>query len=184
MSKLGWIIGSVAVVGTGIGAYIFYKRQVAELENIGVDFTGIQMESFTMDQAKFLLKLRFSSNARIEAKVKNFDLAVYLATYQVATINNPPATSVIIPVKTATSPGISETTVEVNFSPKQVFNDFPALAKTYAAVGNLPMVIKGKAKVQSAFVTLPIPVEYDTTFNDMVGKIQIPDLVKKAIGLL
>jgi hypothetical protein len=166
-----------AVLGGGI--WYYYRRQVNELENIQADVTGVSVNNFTMDSASFNVMLKLTSNSTIEAKITQFDLNVYIGTYPVAIINNVPDIPVIVPAK-----GFSNAQVQVNLVPKQVFSDIPDLARLYNVAGNLPLVIKGTARVKSAFVTVNIPVEYDTTFNDIFGKIQLPDAIKKLIALL
>jgi len=175
-----WIIGSVLLGAAGLGAWYYYRRQIAELENIQADITGIQVKNLAWDTpTTLILTMKLTSNSRIEAKISKYSLDITAGPYVIANLSQVPGIPVIIPAK-----GFSMGDVSVSFIPAKVFQELPDLAKLYSYSGNLPVIIKGKVRVRSAFVSLNIPVEYDTDFNTLFGALKIPDLLKKAIGLL
>ena len=167
--KAGWaIVGGVLVIG-GIGAYYYYTQQIKALKELGFKIVGYKvLGNATLDQAQIQLTIRLMNKSAFEVKVEDFFVDVYLDDKKISNLQ--PVDPFIIPSKDYNgNASYSDANIIVTFSPRVVGLNALSLLINYLNKKDMAVRIVGSAKLKSAFVQLTVPVEYDTTIQEMLS---------------
>ena len=166
--KTGWIIlGGIVIVG-GAGAYYYYKQQIKALQRLDFKIIGYKIISISENSATIQLTVRVTNPSVFEVQVQDFYVDVYLNNEKIS--NLVPVNPFIVPSKNISGqPSYNDANIIVNFSPRQVFLDALGLATDFLNKKDLPIRVVGSARLKSSFITLTVPVEYDTTVKELLS---------------
>ncbi len=159
--KKAVIITSIVLV-VGGGAYYYYTRQINMLENLEYKGTGLQIITMTEDLVVVTLRLRITSKSTLEAVITDLNLDFYLNDIKLANVVDDK--KIVIPAK-----GYSDVDLKISFSPKEIRQDFVTLASYFIQTSDANIKLNGYAKVKSAFITLRLPFEYETTLREFMA---------------
>lgn len=159
MKKIIIISSIVLVVGGGI--YYFYKRQIELLKELTYKPMGLQLVKLDMDESIINLKLRITSTSTIEAMVDELNLDFYLNGIKLANIVE--NRTIVIPAR-----GYSDVDLKIAFSPQAIKENVVSLGSYFIQKKDALIRLNGYAKVKSAFMSLRLPFEYETTLKELM----------------
>ncbi len=166
MKKVIIISSIVLVLGTGL--YYWYSKQIAFLYNLKYTIIGIKFNDISVDNTQFDLSLRIESQGTIEAEIIDLNVDVYVGGVLVGKVNS--NTPIIVPARLSSGiPGYSISDLHVVTDPKQILNDGLGIAAQLLSNKDAVILINGFAKVKSAFLTIPVPVSYQTTLKEFLS---------------
>lgn len=166
--KYGWMIaGGVLLVG-GASGYYYYTEQIKALKELDFGIVGYKLISATLDEAKIQLTIRLINKSAFEVKVLDFFVDVYLDDKKLSNLQ--PVAPFLVPSKDFSGKAsYSDANIIVTFSPKLIGLNALTLATNYLSKKDMHIRVVGSAKLKSSFVTLTVPVEYNTTLNEILS---------------
>mgnify|MGYP001573830500 FL=1 len=166
--KKGWLILGGAIVVGGAYAYYYYNEQIGALKNLDFKVIGYKIITANLDKASIQLTIRLTNRSVFEVKVEDFFVDVYLDEKKISDLQ--PVAPFLIPSKDLNGkPSYSDANIIVEFSPRQLGLDAIGFISGYLNKKDMNIRVVGSAKLKSAFVTLPVPVEYNTTLKEILS---------------
>lgn len=163
-----WIAGGVVLIGGSAAGYYYYTGQIKALKELDFKIVGYKIISVTLDQAVVQLTIRLINKSAFEVKVEDFSVDVYLDNKKVSNIE--PVEPFIIPSKDYNgNASYSDANINVKFSPKLIGLDALSIATNYLSKKDMNIRIVGSARLKSSLVTLTVPIEYDTTLQEILS---------------
>jgi LEA14-like dessication related protein len=164
MNKKNIIIASI-IGGVGIFAYSIYryiKIQADLLQKFSYKIIGINFDKFDANLIKGNISVLFTSESDVEVVVKSFYLDFYLNGNRVGYIEE--GTEFIVPSR-------SSTTIPLSFTlnPQLVFTNVVDLIEYTMKTKDASIYISGYAKLKSGFISVTLPIEYNTTLTELLS---------------
>lgn len=166
--KYGWMItGGVLLIG-GVAGYYYYTGQIKALKGLEFKIVGYKIITATLDKASIELTIRLFNKSAFEVKVLDFFVDVYLDDKKISTLQ--PVDQFLVPSKDLNgNPSYSDAKIIVTFSPKLIGLDALGFITNYLNKKDMNIRVIGSAKLKSSFVTLTVPIEYDTTLKEILS---------------
>ena len=167
--KYGWAIaGGVILIG-GAGAYYYYTGQIKAIKELEFQIVGYKVVGIaTLDEAKIQLTIRLINKSAFEVKVLDFFVDVYLDDKKISNLE--PVEPFLVPSKDFSGkPNYSDANIIIKFSPKLLGLNALGFITNYLTKKDMNIRVVGSAKLKSSFVTLTVPVEYNTTLTEILS---------------
>jgi LEA14-like dessication related protein len=161
-----FIIGTAIFCGVGVfgySLYYYFKTQADLIKNFDYKIMDFGITSFNMQLVKGTLKVLFTSYSDIEIVIKSFFVDFYFDGVKVGYIDS--TNEFIVPAN-----GSAIIPFNYSLNPQVVFTNITDLIAYSTKQKDGLVNISGYAKVKSGFLTLTIPVDYETTISELMKK--------------
>ncbi len=159
--KKALIIGG-AVVAVGAAGFFFYRNQIDKLYEMEYKFVGVNFDKLSYTDTIANLKIQITSKSTLEAAVSDLDLEIYINGKLFGTVKS--NETIIIPAK-----GYSVADVKVQVNAAGIVAGGTQLLGQIWKDKDAMLTVKGKAKVKSAFIKLPINIDYTESIKYLMS---------------
>lgn len=157
MKKL-LIFGGIA--GAVAGIVIYYKKQVALLEDFDYKVIGGRIDHIKEDDAVIYIKFRVFNKSKLQAIITNLNLDVLIDGTKVANVEE--VKDILVPAK-----GYSDVEIKVAFNPKQIGQNILNLALGFLSKMDSNIRLDGYMTVKAGFIKTSVPFYYNTTAKEL-----------------
>lgn len=154
------IFGSLAVVGTA--GYIYYKKQVEQLQEMNFELINFNVGDITKDPTKAFLTIRIISNSTIDATIKDLFIDVMVNGTKLGTIEE--TKEFIIPAK-----GYSDVPLTITYSPKLLLGSALQVLNSYLSAKDFMINLDGFVKIKIAFLSKTVPFRFGTSTKQLLS---------------
>lgn len=158
----------VLLYGAGLGVlgfalYRYFALQQDLLKKFSYRIVGFNFAKVTIEEITVSLRIKFISNADLEAKIENVFLDVYVEGNAVGYISND--VPFVVPAH-----GSSYIDLTFSFSPRLILRNVVNVALAGIGNKNMRFSFDGYAKVKSGWLRTTLPVKYTTTLQEYLAK--------------
>lgn len=153
------LIWGVGIAAVGVGAYLYFKRQIALLQDFKYKIVGLRIKKLTKEEISFDLKTRFYSKASIEAKITKIYIDVFVEGVNAGYITE--NKEFIIPAK-----GYSDIDLSFSFNPQVVIKNIVNIVLAGIGKKDLSIEFKGFASIKSGLIATTLKIDYKTTLKN------------------
>lgn len=158
----------IVLYGAGLGLlgfalYRYFMLQQQLLSKFTYRIVGFNFAKVTLEEMTISLRIKFISDADLEAKIENVFLDVYVEGSPVGYISNDKA--FVVPAH-----GSSYIDLTFSFSPKLILRNVVNVALAGFGNKDIKFSVDGYAKVRSGWLRTTLPVKYSTTLKEKLAK--------------
>jgi len=156
----------LAVTGVGLIAYSIYRYITIQKDLISkytYKILGLKFKKITKDNVEADLVIRFSSIADLEVKVKKFYVDFYVNEILVGNFED-------IEEFTILANSSVDIPVTLKFNPQLIVSNIIDLTLLSFKIKDIAFSVHGFADVSSSFVSATIPVDYSSTFKEVMSE--------------
>lgn len=161
MKKTLLFVGGLSVLGFGV--YQYLRKQKDLLMNFTWKIQGFKIRKFSKDELAIDLNILFTSISDVEAKIERLYLDLFLDGKNVGYVseNNP----FIVPAK-----GSATIPLKISINPKGIINNIIDLTLGVFKNKDLMFAVNGFAKIKSGLFYTTLPIKYETSVKEYLGK--------------
>lgn len=151
--------GGLSLLVLAIGTYLVKQKNL--LKNFRWEMAGVQVTKFSLDNVSINFKIKFISDADLEAQVKALYLNIAMEGKNIGYITD--IEPFIIPAH-----GFSYIDLNINFNPGLIFGN--AVGIILAVTGNKDLTITydGYATIKSGWISTTLPLNYSTSIKNLI----------------
>ena len=156
----------LAVTGVGLIAYSIYRYITIQKDLISkytYKIKGLKFKKIQKDVVEADLIIRFSSIADLEVKVKKFYVDFYVNEILVGNFED-------IEEFTILANSSVDIPVTLKFNPQLIVSNIIDLTLLSFKIKDIAFSVHGFADVSSSFVSATIPVDYSSTFKEVMSE--------------
>ncbi len=156
----------LAVTGVGLIAYSLWRYITIQKELISkytYKILGLKFKKITKDNVEADLVIRFSSIADLEVKVKKFYVDFYVNNVLVGNFED-------IEEFTILANSSVDIPVTLKFNPQLIASNIIDLTLMSFKIQDIAFSVHGFADVSSGFISATIPVDYSSTFKEVMSE--------------
>jgi hypothetical protein len=163
--KRNLIIGGGILLGLGLFSYAIYhyiQVQTKLLENYKYQIKDIRLNRFKQDEINGEIDIAFTSESDIEVVIKEFALKFFFNGREVGFLQD---------VKELVIPARASSLITLNFTldPQKVFSNIADIISYSLSQKDADLSVSGYAKIQSGFISVGIPIQFDTSINQIMA---------------
>jgi LEA14-like dessication related protein len=153
-------IGAIGLLSYAI--YSYGKRQYELITSFTYKIVGASIIQISTTNIEFTLDLLFQNNSSLEMTIKSMNLLFYLNGVQAATINQQEP-FIIAANSTTLIPA------NIHVDPTAIINNIMSIINLQEALSDSVFTIQGNVSVKSGFVSAIVPVNYQTTYKQLMN---------------
>ena len=156
----------LAVTGVGLIAYSLWRYVTIQKDLISkytYKILGLKFKKIQKDVVEADLVIRFSSIADLEVKVKKFYVDFYVNEILVGNFED------IEPFTILANDSV-DIPITLKFNPQLIFTNIIDLSFISFNIKDIAFSVHGFADVSSSFVSATIPVDYSSTFKQIMSE--------------
>ena len=160
MKKILIFIGGAGLLGYAL--YRYFSVQSALLKDFKYKILSVKVGRVSNREISFDVKIRFISDSSISATIKKIYLDVFVEGMNVGYISN--ENEFYIPAK-----GFSDMSLSFSFNPQVLLKGVISLTLSAVQKKDISFALKGAANVSSGFISVTVPVNYETTIKEYLS---------------
>jgi LEA14-like dessication related protein len=153
-------IGGIGLLGYGVYAYI--QRQKKLLKDFDYKILGGKILSAELSNVSLELRIKFINKSDVEMVVNSFDLDFSFNDVVVGKLTD--TDSFVIAAK-----GDSEIPMKIDFDPTIVLSNILDIINLSTQGGDFFFGVKGSADIRSSFIKTKVPIEFVTSWNEIMS---------------
>lgn len=160
------IKGILAFLGLGLIGYSLYRYVTIQKDLISkytYEIKGLKFKKIQKDVVEADLIVRFSSIADLEVKVKKFYVDFYVNQILVGNFEDMEEFTIL-------ANDSVDIPVTLKFNPQLIFTNIIDLSFISFNIKDIAFSVRGFADVSSGFVSATIPVDYSSTFKQIMSE--------------
>jgi len=147
----------------GFAIYRYVKVQQQLLSKFSYRIVGFNFAKFTLEEITVSLRIKFISDADLEAKIESVFLNMYVDDSPVGYISND--NPFVVPAH-----GSSYIDLTFSFSPKLILRNVVNVSLAGFGSKDIKFNVDGYAKLRSGWISTTLPVKYTTTLKQYLAK--------------
>jgi hypothetical protein len=161
MKKLLLYGAGLGVLGFAVYRYFILQQQL--LNKFSYRVVAFNFAKITLEEMTVSLRIKFISDADLEAKIESVFLDVYVEGNPVGYISND--NPFVVPAH-----GSSYIDLTFSFSPKLILRNVLNVALAGFGTKDIKFSVDGYAKVKSGWLSTTLPVKYSTSLKEKLAK--------------
>lgn len=153
----------IGIAGAVTGIVIYYKKQVALLEDFAYKIIGIRFDKLPKTDAEdfiFYVKYRVWNKSKLQATITDMNLDVLMDNTRIANVEE--EKDILVPAN-----GYSDVEIKVIVNPKEIKTNVLNLAIGFAGQMNSTIRLNGYLKLKAGFIKTSVPFSYSTTLKEI-----------------
>jgi hypothetical protein len=163
--KRNLIIGGGILLGLGLFSYAIYhyiQVQTKLLENYKYEIKSFRVNTFQKEIINGQIDIAFTSESDIEVVIKSFALKFFFNGREVGFLQD--VKELVIPARAS-----SLITLDFTLDPEKIFTNLVDIIAYTLKQKDADLSVSGYAKIQSGFISVGIPIQFDTTLNKIMS---------------
>lgn len=147
----------------GFAIYRYAKVQQQLLSKFSYRIVAFNFAKVTLEEITVSLRIKFISDADLEAKIQSVYLDMYVEDSKVGYISND--NPFVVPAH-----GSSYIDLTFSFSPKLILRNVFNVALAGIGAKDIKFNVDGYARLKSGWISTTLPVKYTTTLKQYLAK--------------